>query len=136
MNIINPMDNPELLRNLKDYGFNLKKDLKDCNISGSAYISLLGDFADDCQSNKFGIHLYSTAHKFVHVYKSRHKDSVNNRGKSSGFRIICIVQNNEFAYIIHIYSKSSGKHPKANTGLYQLSDVNPWRSTLSNVDRF
>lgn len=51
---------------------------------------------------------------FIRLVKIRIKNPLNHKGKSSGFRVICIVDDyNSITYLLHVYQKD-GANKKSN----------------------
>ncbi len=115
MNLTDTFDNPDLLWELKDHGFDLEKDLKRTGLGQSGYEQILQDVADDLENDLCGSRLIqSEKYSDLAVYKMRCKDSKRNTGKQGGYRIILVAALCETAFICHIYHKHAGKKPKSD----------------------
>ena len=66
-------------------------------------LSDLDEFIKEIKNNNLGDRLQGLP---IPIYKSRIKNSSNNKGKSSGFRIIYHLKINNIIYILSIYSKN------------------------------
>lgn len=115
MNLTDTFDNPDLLEQLKDFGFDLQKDLKRTGLRQSGYLQLLQDLTDDLEHGCPGDRLIqSEKYPDMAVYKKRCKDTERGFGKQGGYRIILVVAFFDTAFVCHIYHKHAGKRPKAD----------------------
>ncbi|WP_067559086.1 hypothetical protein [Faecalibaculum rodentium] len=133
MNLTDTFDSPDLLRELKDYGFDLEKDLKRTGLGQSGYNQILQDVADDLENDRSGSRLIqSEKYSDLAVYKMRCKDPKRNSGKRGGYRIILVAALCETSFICHIYHKHAGKKPKTDL---TSNEKNQLRKLVSNLEK-
>lgn len=101
----------------EDYNFNLKKDLKNCELSKDEFFMFIQDLhlALNASPKKCKV---ITANLPFELYKTRHKDDNRNIGTSGAYRLISMSDGNK-VIPIHIYHKSSGKKPKNDLTEYE-----------------
>ncbi|MBF0579616.1 hypothetical protein IM774_07475 [Erysipelotrichaceae bacterium RD49] len=133
--LVNPFDDKELLNTLKEFGFDLKKDIKDTELGQSGYNELMQDLSFDLENCKFGAKLHQHENGTLVAYKIRHKDSNRSIGKSKAYRIIYIVYlTEEIAFICHIYHKVSGKKPKSDLSQSEKDNLNALIDALAQQE--
>lgn len=115
MKILNPFDNEELIEQFhRNYGFDLRKDLKDVNLTKNDFFMFIQDLSVAFLTDKPKGRLIS-AHKQRKVYKTRHKDDNRNIGSSGAYRLISMFDADKGkVYPFHLYHKRSGKKPKSD----------------------
>lgn len=111
MNFINILDQETIYEEIRRYGFDLKKDIKETLLNENGFLKIFADFIDDFESGLYGDLLYSREDRKVYSRKIRFKDEKRKIGKRSGYRIIYIVKDS-YVFIIHIYHKTAGKNSK------------------------
>lgn len=108
--------------------FNLEKALKEVRKksrinSNDNFIGVLTERIQVAykQVNQRNILYKSKTNQFIVILKFRMEDDSNNSGKSKGWRIISLVDNdNDFFYLLNIYSHSQGKDNLTNSEMKSL----------------
>lgn len=97
----------------ENYGFDLRKDLKVCELTNKDYNRIIKDLVEDvknlphsCKGDKLFQYNHSA------IYKFRYKDEKRSIGTRSAYRFIVLLFCNEKVFPFHIYHKKSGKKPK------------------------
>lgn len=113
MMIINPFDDEESIEQMKkEHGFDLRKDLKNVNLTKEEFTKFIQDLYIAFTATPIkGKKLASSDQ--LSVYKTRHNDDNRNIGTSGAYRLLsmynCRVNK---VYPFHLYHKKSGRNPK------------------------
>lgn len=111
MKVINPFDFEELIKQIKhEYGFDLRKDLKDNKLHEEDFLMIIQDLHLAMEAIPPNAYTVSADGSYK-VYKTRYKDNNRNNGASGAYRIIS-MSDGEKVIPFHLYHKRSGKKPK------------------------
>ena len=94
----------------EEYGFNLRKDLKSCELNRKDYNCLFKDIMEDTKylpSTCRGTPMTRCNNSVA--YKIRYKDEKRKIGASGGYRLIFILVHNQKVLPLHLYHKKDKK---------------------------
>lgn len=116
--VIDILESEELLSDMKDeYGFNLKKDLKNNDLKRDDFFQILQDLFFDINATPIKGYKVTAIHPFS-VYKMRYKDENRNIGSSNAYRLLCMVDESNAIPFHFIYIT---RHPGKSLRLILLT---------------